>query len=136
MSTEPQIKKIHALKRDLSIDDTTYREMLGAYPTDDGKQVHSSAGLSREQASDLIERLEHTVDETPALRDRIYATPKQHRLIAALWRKVSRARDNESRRQALDTFLRRRFHVRRSNHIPRKTADGVIKSLRKMAENA
>jgi hypothetical protein len=52
----------------------------------------------------------------------------------ALWRKISRAQDPEARKKAMETFLKRRFHVKRTDRIPRQVAGKVITSLRAMNE--
>ncbi|MBD3391731.1 MAG: DUF1018 domain-containing protein [Chitinivibrionales bacterium] len=132
MATEPQVRKIHALKSNLHLGDSDYRVMLSAYRDEAGRRAASSRDLSVEQASSLIDSLERIVDRTPGIRDRVYASPKQLRFINALWNRVSKARDAQGRRRTLDSFLRRRFHVRRSDHLPRKVAPKVIKSLRMM----
>jgi hypothetical protein len=134
MSSEAQIKKIHALRDALSIDEGDYRAAISGFTTSEGKPVQSSKEMSVGQASSFIGLLERVSEKTPSVRSRLYASPKQTRFIASLWRNVSRAKDPEGRRKTLDAFLSRRFHVRRSDRIPRSAASGVIKSLRKMNE--
>ncbi len=132
MITSAQIKKIHALRNSIPMSGEDYRAALAGFLTSDGRPVRSSKDMSMSQASSLIGLLERVADQIPAVRERLYASPKQTRFIAALWRNVSRAQDPEGRRRTLDAFLGSRFHVRRSDHIPRRIAPGVIKSLRIM----
>jgi hypothetical protein len=130
MATPAQIKKIHALKSVLDLDDEDYRAMLSAYVTPEGDFVWSSKDLSFGQAASLINTMEGIIDRSPALRDRLYASRKQLRLIAALWRRITRADNEEGSRKTLYSFLRNRFHVRRFDRIPKKQIGKVIKSLR------
>jgi hypothetical protein len=130
MATPAQIKKIHALKSVLDLDEEDYRLMLSAYVTPEGDFVWSSKDLSFDQATSVINSLERIIDRSPLLRDRLYASPRQLRLVAALWRRITRAGDEEGSRKTLYSFLRNRFHVRRFDRIPKKQIGKVIKSLR------
>jgi hypothetical protein len=135
-ATPAQIKKIHALKSALNLDDADYRAMLSGYVTPEGDFVWSSKDLSFDQASSLINAMEGIIDRSPVLRDRLYASPKQLRLIAVLWRRITRAADEEGSRKTLYSFLRNRFHVRRFDRIPKKQIGKVIKSLRTITGRA
>jgi len=134
MITGAQLKKIHALRNNLLMDEEDYRAALGGFTTSEGKPVRSSKELSKIQASSFIEALERVENQIPSLRQKLYASPKQIRFIAALWRNVSRAKGQVGRTRTLNTFLNRRFHIRSGGAIPRSVAPRVIKSLRIMNE--
>lgn len=136
MATPSQIKKIHALKSVLNLDDEDYRAMLSAYVNPEGDIVWSSKDLSFDQAASLINTMEGIIDRSPALRDRLYASRKQLQLIAALWRRITRADNEEGSRKTLYSFLHNRFHVRRFDRIPKKQIGKVIKSLRMITNRA
>jgi hypothetical protein len=68
MATTAQIKKIHALKSELRLDDEAYRSMLEAYVSPEGTPVWSSKDLSYYQASSLINSMEMIIRRTPGLR--------------------------------------------------------------------
>ena len=134
MSTIPQIRKIHVLRNELSIAEDAYRALLHSFKQDDENPVVSSKDLSVSQASSLIESLESMIEKQPLLRNRIYASDKQERLIFALWRKVTHARDPDGTRRTLENFLNKHFHIRRSHHLLHNQAPKVIKALRIMNE--
>ena len=106
-----QIKKLHALKRALSLDDATYRDVLGRFG------AASSTDLSDRQMARCLEFLEAQAVEagtwqsrgrTPAPKCRPGAASEaQIRLVAVLWRQVSRQTTETDRRTALDAFTRR-----------------------------
>jgi predicted GTPase len=62
MATQSQIKKIHALKSELKLDDREYRSMLESYLSPDGIPLWSSKDLSYDQASSLIRTITRATD--------------------------------------------------------------------------
>ncbi|MBD3346175.1 MAG: DUF1018 domain-containing protein [Chitinivibrionales bacterium] len=132
MATVEQIKKIHALKNDLGLEDDVYHSMVQSFRVIPGRPAKMSSELSRDQASELIEQLEQLIEKTPGLYDKIYASSRQLRFIQYLWNRVTRAPDRESKNKALDSFIWRRFHVRNLNRLPKKKASKIIASLRAM----
>jgi hypothetical protein len=130
MATQAQIKKIHALKSALNLADSEYRAMLESYISPDGIPLWSSKDLSFDQASSLIRSMEMVIDRAPALKARLYATPKQLQFTRALWSRITLTADEDGARNTLRSFLSRRFHIRRFDRIPRKKMAKVIKSLR------
>jgi hypothetical protein len=135
MVTQAQIKKIHALKSALDLDDDEYRSILSASITAEDVPAWSSKDLSFDQASSVITTMEMIIERTPALKARLYASPKQINLITALWRQVTRAQDEEGIHKTLYSFLRNKFHIRRFDRIPKKQAGKMIKSLRTIRSN-
>lgn len=105
------IKKVHALKRALGLDDDTYRDILGRYG------VTSSKDLTGQTMAACLDYLEALAVEagvwqaqggTLARKQRPgAASDAQVRLIKALWRQVSRQPTEKERATALDVFVRR-----------------------------
>ena len=132
MITGAQLKKIHALRNRLLMDEDDYRAALAGFSTSEGKPIRSSKELSKIQASSFIDMLERVENQIPSLRQKLYASPNQLRFVAALWKNISRAKDPVGRTRTLDAFLSRRFHVGRGRFIPRSVVPRVIKALRIM----
>ena len=109
--TPGQIKKLHALKRALAFDDATYRAVLERFG------AASSKDLSPRALARCIEQLEQDAAEAgvwqarggaPAPRKRPgAASDAQLRLIAALWKQVSRQPTEADRKKALEAFTKR-----------------------------
>ncbi len=108
-----QIKIIHALKGALCLDDETYRGMLHAR-----HQVTSSKALTEAEAAAIIRELETAAisagvwkrgrEKFGDMKNRVgFATPRQLRMIEAMWNDVSRATTPEGRKTALRHFLKR-----------------------------
>jgi len=109
--TPGQIKKLHALKRALGFDDATYRDVLERFG------AASSTDLSNRAMAGCLEYLEAQAVEAgvwqarggaPAPRNRPgAASDAQLRLVAALWKQVSRQKSEADRKTALEAFVRR-----------------------------
>lgn len=109
--TSGQIAKVHALKRALSFDDATYQAVLERFG------AASSKDLSARGMADCLEYLEAQAVEAGVWKaSSTFRTPKrrpgaaseaQIRLVAVLWRQVSRQTTETDRRTALDAFTRR-----------------------------
>jgi hypothetical protein len=134
MITKAQLKKIHALKDDLNMDEEDYRAVLQGFSNDKTNPIRSSKEMSVGQASSIIGLLERVAQQIPTVQKRLFASRQQAQFIASLWKNVSRAKDPIGRARTLEAFLSRRFQVRRSDHIPRTAAPRIIKSLRAMNE--
>jgi phage gp16-like protein len=140
--TAAQIKKIHALKSTLALDDDTYRAIL--YQT---FRVDSSKKLTVDQAGRLIEAIEEkavtagTWEKQEPRRQKFnslegrsgsMATPPQLRKIEAMWQDVTRAEEPESRRKALRHFLERIAKVSALRFLDQDGAGKVINALQIM----
>jgi len=109
--TPGQIKKLHALRRALRLDEATYRAVLEQYGG------ASSQDLSPRALARCIEQLERQAVEAgvwqsrggaPAPRKRPgAASDAQLRLVAALWKQVSRQETEAARKAALEKFVAR-----------------------------
>jgi hypothetical protein len=126
--TTEQIKLIHVLKKRLAWDDETYRHYLHH-----NFDVSSSKSLSYSGAGQCIMRMSAILNdtlkpvevkesgkwgwgkekfETLAGRDpEKFATPKQLRMLDAMWSDVSRAGNASARDAAFEVFLKRRFKI-------------------------
>lgn len=133
MATKDQVVIIHVLKSKAKMSDEDYRSLLSGY------QARSSKDLDVEQAADLVERLKRLAPEQeqapgPKRFDNIgkrhgWATPKQLRMIEAMWMDVSRAGDREAKVKAFGTFLGNRFGISRMEWVPVELVGKVVKTL-------
>jgi len=130
--TQEQTKKIHALINNLPMDDEEYREILSSFKNNENRSVQSSRELTVQQASELIADLEHILDSTPGLHDKVYATEKQIKKIYALWHHITTAKDREGVSKTLRSFLSHHFQVHDMSRIPRKKVSRIIAALRAM----
>lgn len=113
--TPKQIKKIHTLKTKLKMTDEEYRLRLSDY------WVSTSKDLTYEEAEDFIQKLEKEAIEkilwTPHVlvhyryedMETVHgmATPRQLRMIEAMWKDVSYLRDETKRLRALRKFVKK-----------------------------
>jgi len=138
MISKAQIKKIHALKNVLGMDDETYRDMLWSR-----YKVETSKRLSKSQACELIDWLERNAIETGVWEKRRQrfshlknredmASPKQLRMIESMWRDVSYKRTDEERSRALRKFLFRIVGVSDLRFLERRDVQKVVKALQAM----
>jgi hypothetical protein len=110
-STTTQIKKLHTLKRTLDFDDATYRAVLERYGASSSKNLSAQAMVS------CLDYLEAQAVEAGVWQDRGgapaprrrpgAASDAQLRMIAAMWRQVSRQKSEADRKTALDAFVKR-----------------------------
>ena len=137
--TTRQIRRIHALKNRLSLSEEEYRNWLSEYG------VRSSKELSFEEAERLIEDMEglaiiegvwERLDGKRKYEDlgnrEGMATPKQLRMIEALWRDVSRARSVKERERTLRSFLRNRFGIEDLRWVESWQVKKIVEALRAM----
>jgi len=147
--TPAQIKKLHALKRALGLDEDAYRAALGSMG------VESSKDLSLRQAGVLIDRLEDQAiaagrwkpcgrrrhQDLQGKRGRslggecapvIYATPDQIRMIEGMWEQVSRATDADSRLLALNRFCARIVKIDNPRWLERHHVPKIVAAMKRM----
>lgn len=120
--TNDQIKKIKTLQGRLGIDDDTYREILF-----NNYNVNTCKKLNRKQAKEILdawskdaEKQGNWTNHKKSFQKHKYdnlgyrkgmASPKQLRMIEAIWKDVSYVQDEKARLEALDTFLSKHFGV-------------------------
>ncbi|MBF0516358.1 MAG: DUF1018 domain-containing protein [Nitrospirae bacterium] len=104
--TPGQIKKIKTLQRHVGVDDDVYEQLVKEYS---GGRVTSCTGMDYYEAGKLIDHLEQLAQKLTnnwekrhspcnkydclAKRDETMATPAQLRMIEAMWRERSFAKD-------------------------------------------
>jgi len=135
MPTIAQLKKIHALKKDLHLDDKRYHLLLAEHGNHATAPVTSSKELTVHQASGIIKSLEHLLEKNPDLFSHAYASDRQVRKIFALWHEVTGIHDTDPTVRTLKTFLEHHFHIRDFTHIPKRKVPKIIHALNKMILN-
>lgn len=141
---ETQKTRIKMLQKCLGIDNETYREMLFA-----GYGVNSCTALTRRQAKELIDAWEKqgkelgvwTKTKKSFNKNRYHDRPEiegmasnaQLRKLEAMWKDVSRIKDDEqARRAAFNTFLSNHFGVDDIIWVESNMAGKIITTLEKM----
>jgi len=132
MPARQLLAKIHIAKKELALDEETYREMLNSQ-----FGVRSSASLDNTKALRLIRYFEEKGWQPKSKpkkyddqRGDIYsATPKQKRLIEALWHNVYRGNDETKH---LRQFLWNHFKVSDIRFLDKDKAHMAIEALKKM----
>lgn len=141
-SNNNQKMLIHQLVSILGIARDVYKEMLlNSY------NVDSSKDLTFQQASELIKALKkdaisaglwenkksfnkHKYNNLAGRED--MASPKQLRMIEAMWADYSVMQNAQDRAKALRTFITNRFGVSDVKFIDKPTASRIIYALEKM----
>jgi hypothetical protein len=140
MINKKQVQIIHVLKSKLGMDETTYRDILATF------KVASSKSLTGAKAKELINLLVGQMDDKFISRPgqlpyeelgerKGYASPKQLRMLAAMWSDVSVQPDAASKRKAFRRFLRNRFGVSHEAWLPRHMVERVKKTLDAMRKD-
>ena len=142
--TKGQIKAIHTLKSKLGLCDEYYRCMLSQYG------VESSKDLTFEEAEGLWATLQQMATEAgigkkkisrgkkyddleaDGKRDPSMATPRQLRMIEAVWADVSYMGNSKDRAKALRAFIEKRFRVSDLRFVTKANASKIIKTLETM----
>lgn len=135
MSTYAQIKKIHALKNILHLDDDLYLDMLMSFG------VQSSKNLTYTEAGIFLEILEEKAVLTTnwekrdkkyeelGSRDADMATPAQLRMIEAVWRDVCYIDTPAFAKQSLRKFIQNKFKIDDIKFLTKKKAVKVIRAI-------
>lgn len=135
MATKQQIIQIHTLRSKLALTDEEYRSMLASYG------VESSVDLDEAHARSLVEALNTRVKKNWAPRSErehvgkrpgVMATADQINMIEAMWHSVSRVKDPQEQRKALDVFLFRRFHRGGLMMVERALVHKIVRALEEM----
>lgn len=138
MATRQQIVIIHTLKSAIGINDDQYREMLSGFGVD------SSRFLADAQAKKLIgilqslksgkssdkpaPRFQSQRYEHLAKREGAYATPKQLRMIEAMWRTTPAVRDTSI--AALNNFIFRIVGISNIEWIWRDDVSKIVRAIK------
>lgn len=131
-----QIQRVHVLKSNAGLGDVEYRGMLSGYGVD------SSKDLTYAEANELIRTL---VQMAPVKRVTLkyddvgfrqgYASPKQLRMLEAMWAEVSVFKEPKRRDEAYLVFLRNRFNRISPLHIEEQMVQRIKKCLESMQDN-
>lgn len=116
-----QIVKIHIAKSQLKLSDENYKAILSGFNNQSGEPVASSKELNYEQAEVLLSKLKEigwkpkskgkpVKYEEYANRDYKFASPKQLRMLEAMWMEKAR----EKTELAFNKFVVR---ITKKNHI-------------------
>jgi hypothetical protein len=139
--TNNQIQKIHTLISKLKWKDDWYRDNLCGY-----FGVESSTDLNSYQASFYIRLLEKEAIKNGVwlkpgdlhldLKDREdMATPKQIRMINAMWSEISYYKGKKKRELALGKLLERIVKVSHINFLLKEDVKKVVNALRAMKQS-
>ena len=140
MATTFQIRKIHALKNILGMDDDLYREMLMSF------DVQSSKNLTFTEAGIFIEILEERAIASNKWvkqpkkyenlnRDEEMATSAQLRMIEGLWRDLAYYNTDKYAKKSLRKFLKSKFKVDDIMFLTRAKACKVIQAITAIKKN-
>ncbi len=130
-----QIKAIHTVKGSIGMTDDAYRDMLW-----DSFRVKTSKALDAVQAARLLIHLNRLAGRTGRRfehlgeRGRDMASPKQLRMIEAMWAGVSRAEGASARASALNKFIARITGVTDIRFLPKYDVRKVIRALKSMKQ--
>ena len=141
MSTVQQRKVIHILKNRIGMSDEDYRDILEA-----NYGVRSSLDLTDLEAEELIRFFRTMISGKQVYsstgykkryneltgRPARYATPKQLRMIEAMWAEVSYIEDPVRRRIALDKFCRRIVGEYRLEDVKKWQVQKLVKAIENM----
>lgn len=144
MSDYKQKSMIHQITGLLGLPKDIYQEMLlSRY------NVESSKDLTYKQATEFLTSLRKDAEEAGVwenkrsfnkykfnnLEDREdMATPKQLRMIEAMWADYSKFNTQEERAKAFRSFIFKRFKLSDIKFIDKPTASKVIHALQKMVQ--
>lgn len=140
MATTSQIRKIHALKNILGLDDDLYVDMLMDFG------VGTSKNLTYTEAIIFIEILEDRAVERRLWvkqpkkyeelnRDKQMATNAQLRMIEGLWREVCYFDNDKFAKISLRKFLKSKHKVDDVMFLTKSKASKVIQSIQAMKKN-
>lgn len=147
MSTTEQRKMIGCLRAKLGLDEDIYREMLEEYG------VQSSKDLTNAQAEVLLRRLKQNAlaagvwKPTKKYRFQKYkynnettvrgmATPAQKRKIEAMWKDVSRQKDDYGRAEALKVMIKKITGKDHMRFMTSKDVSAIISAFQAMGAKA
>ena len=140
MATVYQIKKIHALKSVVGLDDDLYRDMLMSF------DVQTSKDLTFTEAKILIEILEEKaiamkkwvkqpLKYSDLDREAKMATQAQLRMIESMWREICYFDDDKFAKKSLRKFLKSKFKTDDIMFLTKCKAVKVIQAIKNIQKN-
>lgn len=136
MSTSKQRQMIGFLRKSLNLEEETYREILTSTFA-----VNSSKDLSEKQAEILILQLRKTAEKIGIVKPRKYsdldrtgnmASPKQLRMIEAMWFDVSYQTSVTKRKRAFEHFILRITGKQKLQFLTVIDVRKIVKALQSM----
>lgn len=134
MASKKQIIIIHTLKKKLGWDDEVYRKFL--LKNTDGF-CESSKEIADETLDRIIAKMKLMAKnydfEDLGYREGM-ATPKQLRMISAMWKEVSYIKDEQARLKALDRFVKKICGVDSIRFLKSVDVKKVVRAIQSMKE--
>ena len=141
-STNKQRQLIGYFRKLLKLNEDTYYDVLAGYGVD------SSKNLTINQAEDLLKRLKYQASSMGLYTEKInyykkyenmagrygMGTPKQLRMIEAMWKSVSNQETEEKKEKALNHFVLRLVGKSHIKFLTQSEISKVIKAIQKMKE--
>lgn len=127
-----QIKKIHALKREMGMSERAYRQRLGRVG------VKSCKELSFEQAKGFIKYFDQAAAKRSgrAQQRRGYGvqriSEKQLEMVRSLWREATDLGPGDDIEAALARLVERLYHVSALHWLPRRDVPKLVETLKAM----
>lgn len=144
--TSEQKKRIHALKKRAAMSNEDYRMILRRW-----FQVESCKELSYAGANTLIQHLQSIVDDLKVVgpgnwgwgkekyeclgHRQGFATPRELRMLSAMWSDITVARTPKEQDLAFDAWLQKRFHLGGVINIKTEDVGKIKRALEEMKFN-
>ena len=131
MISPAQIKKIHAIKRELDMSERAYRQRLGRV----------GVKSCKEMSFELAKRFIRDLEDTKARRNghqrlrRSYGpriTDKQISMVCAMWAEITRIDASEDRIAGLNHLVERLYHVSALHWLPIRLVSKLVETLKAM----
>lgn len=140
MATTSQIRKIHALKNVIGLDDDLYREMLMSF------DVQSSKDLTYTEAiifTEILEEKAVAIDrwqKQPKKYENLHRSDKmasdaQMRMIEGMWREICYHDNDQFAKKSLRKFLKSKFKVDDVMFLTKAKASKVIQAIKGIKKN-
>ncbi len=144
-----QIKRIHTVLHAIGMDDAMYRAMLGREPF----FATTCKALDYQKAQLLIQRLEYVGEKCGVWSKRRWtaetghlkyedlkrrpgmASPRQLRMIEAMWKDVSYQASDAEKERAFNKFLLAHFGISDLRFLEDRQARKIVKTLEAMQQN-
>lgn len=134
MASKKQIIIVHTLKNKLGWDDTTYRKFL---LDNTNGFCDTCKEISDDTLAKIIAKM-RDIAKNYNFDDLGYregmATPKQLRMISAMWKEVSYIKDEQARLKALNRFVKKICGVDSIRFLKSVDVKKVVRAIKRMKE--
>lgn len=138
------IRRIKTLQGLAGISEDNYRALLGGYGVESCKELTI---LDGRKVCDLLQKIVDAIPEKAQFkkakpyselrgRSADMATPKQLRMLEAMWMSVSRQKNRTDALQAYHQFLKNRFNLLTPEWIERDKVSKIKRALDSMIDQA